>query len=153
MRMRIPGTSERVIAHSSPDSNRRIAEDTERRVAWHAAHPDTIPHRLAELEREWDVERTLQANAATLSLAGVMLGATLDRRFFAIPGLVAAFLLQHAVQGWCPPLPILRRLGVRTQREIDEERFALKTVRGDFESAGRGAARGDGHWAMKAVRA
>jgi hypothetical protein len=38
---------------------------------------------------------------------------------------VGTFLLQHALQGWCPPVPILRRLGYRTAREIFEERLAL----------------------------
>jgi hypothetical protein len=43
-------------------------------------------------------------------------------------------LLQHAVQGWCPPIPILRRLGFRTADEINRERYALKALRGDFDS-------------------
>jgi hypothetical protein len=30
------------------------------------------------------------------------------------------------VQGWCPPIPILRRLAFRTTYEIEEERQALK---------------------------
>jgi hypothetical protein len=45
---------------------------------------------------------------------------------------VTAFLFQHAVQGWCPPVPILRRLGFRTVTEIEQERHALKALRGDF---------------------
>jgi hypothetical protein len=45
------------------------------------------------------VERTLEANAATIALIGLGLGAFVDRRFFALPGIVAGFLLQHAVQG------------------------------------------------------
>jgi hypothetical protein len=36
--------------------------------------------------------------------------------------------MQHALQGWCPPVPILRRLGFRTAREIFEERLALKSL-------------------------
>jgi hypothetical protein len=55
-----------------------------------------------------------------------------SRRWLALPALVAGFLMQHALQGWCPPLPVLRRLGFRTQREIDQERYALKALRGDF---------------------
>jgi hypothetical protein len=55
-----------------------------------------------------------------------------DRRFFVFPAVVAGFLLQHALQGWCPPLPAFHRLGVRTPREIDVERTALKAMRGDF---------------------
>ena len=49
---------------------------------------------------------------------------------------MSLFLLQHALQGWCPPLPLLRRLGVRTQAEIERERYALKAIRGDFAGVG-----------------
>ena len=45
---------------------------------------------------------------------------------------VLGFLFQHAIQGWCPPVPVLRRFGVRTAAEIEEERYALKLLRGDF---------------------
>jgi hypothetical protein len=37
-------------------------------------------------------------------------------------------------QGWCPPLTVFRRLGVRTRREIDLERYAIKALRGDLPS-------------------
>ena len=50
--------------------------------------------------------------------------------------MVTAFLFQHAVQGWCPPIAVLRRLGVRTAREIEVERIALKALRGDFDDVG-----------------
>ena len=49
--------------------------------------------------------------------------------------------LRSVLQGWCPPVPVLRRLGVRTQGEIDEEKAALKALRGDFRHVrGAGAA-------------
>ena len=70
--------------------------------------------------------------APSLSLAGIALAAFCDRRWLALPVVVQSFFLQHAVQGWCPPVPILRELGVRTQSEIDQERYALKALRGDF---------------------
>jgi hypothetical protein len=92
-----------------------------------------IDQRLAELDREWDIERTIEANASTIALAGLGLGALVDRRFYALPVVVASFLLMHALQGWCPPVPLLRRLGFRTQPEIGEERYALKALRGDFD--------------------
>ncbi len=47
---------------------------------------------------------------------------------------VSSFLLIHALQGWCPPLPVLRRLGFGTASEIDYERYALKALRGDFSN-------------------
>ena len=69
------------------------------------SHPERIDRRLRELDAEWDIERTLELNAATLALAGTVLGAFSDRRFLVLPAAVAAFLLQHALQGWCPQCP------------------------------------------------
>lgn len=131
--MNSTSTLNRVPAHTDDDINRRIREETEQRLAYYDTHKDEIPARLAELNREWDIERTLEANASTLAFAGVLLGSSVDRRWLALPALVTAFLFQHAVQGWCPPLPILRRMGFRTSDEINQERFALKALRGDFD--------------------
>lgn len=130
-----PKSSERVARSTSAAVNRRLQGEAEERIAFCARHPEEIDRRLEELDREWDIERVLQANASTLMLAGVTLGATADRRWLWLPTAVAGFLLQHALQGWCPPLPLLRRLGVRTVEEIAQERYALKALRGDFDAA------------------
>jgi hypothetical protein len=123
-----------VSRHTATHVNARIERQIEENVMRTAAGGrEAITRRLAELDREWDIERTLEANAATASLMGLTLGATVDRRWFILPAVVAGFLLQHAVQGWCPPVPIFRRLGFRTQTEIDYERYALKVLRGDFQ--------------------
>lgn len=132
----LPATTERVSAHTADASNRRIRREADRRVAYYADHPAEIPARLEQLDREWDIERTLEANASTLAFTGVVLGATVDKRWLALPALVLAFLFQHALQGWCPPVPVLRRLGVRTATEIEQERYALKALRGDFARPG-----------------
>jgi hypothetical protein len=134
----LPETPQRVPAHTSDEVNRWIAQRTAASVDWHARHPDHIGPRLHQLDREWDMERTLEANAATLALTGTLLGLFVDKRFLALPVAVTAFLLQHALQGWCPPVPFFRKRGVRTMREIDEERFALKALRGDFGPLGPG---------------
>ncbi len=133
-----PSTVERVPAHTSDAANRKIEERTNQNIRrFINADRESIDRRLEELDREWDIERRLEANAAIASLVGVTLGATVNRKFFALPAVVAAFLLQHAVQGWCPPLPVFRRLGVRTSYEIDRERYALKAIRGDFANVRR----------------
>jgi hypothetical protein len=88
----------------------------------------TITDRIDTLDREWDIERVLEVNASTLALTGLVLGLTVNRKWFALPGVVLPFLLQHGLQGWCPPLPVLRRMGVRTRGEIDREKYALKAV-------------------------
>jgi hypothetical protein len=131
----LPSSVERVPAHTAEESNRRIREETEARVAHLAAHPEEIDARLETLDREWDIERALEANAASIAFAGVVLGATHDRRWLLLPAAVTAFLFQHATQGWCPPLPVLRWLGFRTAHEIAHERYALKLMRGDFDAA------------------
>lgn len=126
-------TTDRVRANTSPEVNARIDREVVARVMSLATRDgETIARRIAELDREWDMERTLEANAATLAGVGVALGVVRGRRWLAIPGVVMAFLLQHALQGWCPPVPVFRRLGVRTRREIDREKYALKALRGDF---------------------
>src|SRR3569623_464655 len=129
----ISSTTCRVPDHTARHVNEEIRRNTEDRIARTvAAGPQAIDGRLAELDREWDIERTLEANAATVAAVGGGLALLVDRRFALIPLVVGGFLFQHAVQGWCPPLPVFRRLGFRTQTEIDYERYALKALRGDF---------------------
>lgn len=150
----IPSTVERVPLHTPQEYNQRIWRQTEENVACYSREGRAaIDRRLRELEDEWDIERVLETNAATAVFVGVTLGAAVDKRFFALPALVAGFLLQHAVQGWCPPVPLFRRLGFRTATEIDEERYALKALRGDFQNIAPGSDGDRGvHQVMAAVR-
>jgi len=87
---------------------------------------------IQELQKEWDIERAIEANAASIAGLGLTFGTLFNRKWYLLSSVVAGFLLQHAIQGWCPPVPILRRLGFRTQTEIDAEIYALKALRGDF---------------------
>lgn len=132
--MTLPGTSERVPSNTAQYINERIERMLMCNLEYYATHPDEIEGRLRELDREWDIERTLETQAASLSLAGIILGTTVSKKWFVLPGIVGGFLLQHALQGWCPPVPMLRRLGVRTESEIEKERYALKALRGDFKN-------------------
>ena len=86
-----------------------------------------IAQRLNELQKEWDIEKTLEVNASSLALGGLLLGTSVNKKWYILPGVVVSFLLQHGLQGWCPPLPLFRMLGIRTRQEIDEERYALKS--------------------------
>jgi len=132
-------STERVPRNTEEEVNRRIRTEIERSVRWHAANPQHIARRLCELDAEWDIERAIEANASTLAFAGIVLGARGSRSWLLLSALVTAFLLQHAVQGWCPPIPLLRRLGFRTAHEIERERQALKALRGDFAEVHTGA--------------
>lgn len=85
-----------------------------------------ILERIQMLDKEWDIERVLEVNASSLALTGLILGLAKNRKWLLLPSIVLPFLLQHGVQGWCPPLLLLRRLGIRTWGEIDREKYALK---------------------------
>jgi hypothetical protein len=153
MIMQFPKTTERVARTTASASNERIAERMRESVWRLAGRPDEIDGHLDALDREWDIERALEMNAASIALVGLGLGATVDRRFFVLPAIVAGFLLQHAIQGWCPPVPLMRRLGFRTQSEIEQERYAVKALRGDFATIQTGGGRTDPAAALRAAQA
>jgi len=125
---------DRVRAHTAREINERIDQDTQlclERLA--DKSKEEITEHLHELSREWDMERRLQANASLLALSGVILGATASKKWLTVPAVVFSFFLQHSLQGWCPPVPIFRRFGARTSKEIHREKYALKALRGDFD--------------------
>ncbi|MCE9544200.1 MAG: hypothetical protein K8T25_01560, partial [Planctomycetia bacterium] len=83
------------VAVNTPDAfNERIEQCTRERVArCAAAGPEAIQRRLEELDHEWDVERTLETVAPSFTLTGIMLGLTVNRKWFALPLVVNAFFL------------------------------------------------------------
>jgi hypothetical protein len=141
----LPPTTSRVESRTDPELNELNELRTYAQLArLEKADPVEIDARLAELDREWGIERVLQANAGTIVLASVALARLVDRRFLLLTTAVFSFFAQHTLHGWCPPLPILRRNGVRTMREIERERYAIKALRGDFDQVpGRGATNPD----------
>ncbi|MGN6555346.1 MAG: hypothetical protein ACTHLW_16690 [Verrucomicrobiota bacterium] len=125
---------DRVRANTKTEINEELDRELEQRLRFYAVQPRAVlSDRIEELDREWDIERALETNAAAVGLAGVLLGMTASRKWFVLPAIVSGFLFQHALQGWCPPLPLFRRMGVRTRIEIEQERYALKLLRGDFK--------------------
>jgi hypothetical protein len=128
-------THDRVRAHTPADINQQIRERTNHRIDALRGDPSGIAKRLDALDAEWDVERTLELVSSSLSLFGLAM-AKRSRRWLALPAAVQGFFLQHATQGWCPPLPILRRLGFRTQQEIERERYTLRALLRDQVDVG-----------------
>src|SRR6201995_2007719 len=126
----------RVTDNTADAVNQRIENATRRRIR-HAGGetPSQISRRIEALEHEWDIERVLETNASALAFGGLVLGLFHNRKFLWIPALVLPFLFQHAVQGWCPPVPFLRRRGVPPRREMDAEKRAPKPLRGDIADA------------------
>lgn len=127
---------DRVRHNTSDDVNRELDRQIAVRVREFAMEgsENDISRRIDELDREWDMERLLETNASLIGLTGLILGLTHNKKWFVVPGIVLPFLFQHAIQGWCPPVPVFRRLGFRTRKEIDREKYALKDLRGDFKA-------------------
>lgn len=124
---------DRVRNNTSDETNKEIDRETAMEVQQLTfADAHEVSQRIIELDAEWDVERMLETNASVIALSGLVLGLTHNKKWLAVPGVVLPFLLQHAIQGWCPPVPVLRKLGFRTRKEIDKEKYALKYLRGDF---------------------
>lgn len=136
MTLNIPATTRRVELHTSKCSNQRIRKKTLDNIASYTNRPnEEILARINELNKEWDIERILENNAASIVILSTVLGFTVNKKWFALSGIVGGFLLQHSLQGWCPPVPILRRLGVRTSSEINYEKEALKELRSNNASS------------------
>ena len=91
-------TADRVPANTAEEINRKIEQETATRVRFFADHPERIGRRLRALDEEWDIERVLQANAASLTVLGTVFGILRSRRWLMLPALVGGFLLQHALE-------------------------------------------------------
>lgn len=128
---------DRVREHTAESVTRRIdqasAADVDAAVV---AGPEAILRRLAKLDYEWDIDRALMVGFSLAGSAALTTGllrysrsSLFARRrtgFFYLFGAQLGFLLLHGLVGWCPPAVALRRLGFRTQREIEAERRDLR---------------------------
>lgn len=129
-----PSTTQRVPNYTNKNVNLQIRSQTLCSLKNYMDSSDSaLSDKIKNLNYEWDIERILEANAASVVLISSILGLKKSQCiWFLLPGTIGFFLLQHALQGWCPPLPILRKLGARTELEIENEKVVLKMLRGDF---------------------
>lgn len=129
----LPATTKRVQLNTCDSVNRKISEQTAQRIKeLKDADSETIAKRLEQLDYEWDIERMLETNAAVAVLLGSYLGFKGCKAWFLLPGLVGVFLLQHALQGWCPPVCLFRKMGIRTAEEINNEKIELQKLSGEL---------------------
>jgi hypothetical protein len=144
-------TTERVLVNTPGHLNEEIRRQTHANIDYYASRPQEIEQRLHELDREWDVERLIETESSSMILLGVILGTAADRKWLLVSVFAALMLILHNVQGWYPLLPLLRRLGVRTQEEIAYERYELKALRGDFRRVDEGDGEARSHRAFEAA--
>lgn len=130
----LPPTAQRVSYHTRENINSEIRNQTIHCLNTYKDSNETIlSDKIKKLNSEWDIERFLETKAASIMLASSILGYKKSKCcWFFLTGAVGLFLLQQALQGWCPPVPAIRRMGVRTAEEINNEKTVFKFIRGDF---------------------
>jgi hypothetical protein len=128
MRTFPPQETDRVRRHTPKDLRERIDHDAARCVEEFVERPHIeLTARIEELDRAWDVERALALGCGALALVG----AAGVRAASAVAGVG---LLWFASKGGGPLVRVLRRRRLRTRRELDVEKYALKALRGDFDA-------------------
>lgn len=113
--------------------DRRIEAAIGAQLRYCAGNRRRIERRLRELDDEWDLESVLEAKATLVASLGTVVGAVVNRRLPAVPMSWSATLVRLAANR-LPLAALLRRTGVRTSREIEIERLALRLLRGDLPS-------------------
>ncbi|MFW6224259.1 MAG: hypothetical protein ACOC4R_01230 [Bacteroidota bacterium] len=119
--------------NTGEEINRRIDRYIEDNIRYYATQAeDIITGRINTLEKEWDVQKLVQAIDSGIGLGSILLGVLGSKKWWFVTTLAAASSGMSAVKGWSPCTMALRRMGFRTRQEIDREKYALKALRGDF---------------------
>jgi len=127
-----------VRRYTSAEVLEEIEKRLEHNIRFYAAQPPLlIAERIEELQREWSIERSLQVHTSAVAFITAFFGLTRRRGWAVLTCTVLGFFLYHTLRGFDPRLTPLRKLGMRTRQEIDREIYALKVLRGDFNTLPR----------------
>eukprot|EP00762_Andalucia_godoyi_P005999 ANDGO_00085.mRNA.1 hypothetical protein ACA1_197720 len=128
---------DRTRIYASTKLNQKLDENLAESIRAYIDHSfEEITQRIEVLNKEWGMERLLELSASaliTVALASLLFtsrGSLLKKLI--LPVSASAFLMQHAIQGWCPPFSVLRAFGVRPSAQIFSEKIIMKLLRGDF---------------------
>jgi len=97
------------------------------------AGQQAITERLEEIEREWSAGRATKATIGVIVVVGLALtGLTASPWWLSLPTIGGLLLLQYLFtrSSWLGAT--FHEMGFRSGAEIDQEKFALKALRGDF---------------------
>lgn len=125
-----------MTSHSLADPwsmDRRVETAIGARLRYCAGNRRRIERRLRELDEEWDLESVLETQESLVASLGTVVGAVVNRRLPSVPMSWSAALVRLAANR-LPLAALLRRTGLRTSREIEIERMALRLLRGDLVS-------------------
>lgn len=97
------------------------------------AEEGKIDARIKQLDKEWNLERAIELEAPLMIGLGALLGTVHNKKWYALSATAASMVLVHNTTGWYPLMPLFRKLGLRSQNEIETERNALRALRRDHK--------------------
>ena len=96
--------------------------------------PDAICERLIQLVREWTTGRASLATAGLMIVAGLALTAVFSPWWLFLTGAGGLLLLPYLFGRRSPLGYVFHQFGLRRGSEIEQEKVALKALRGDFKN-------------------
>jgi len=120
-------------SHVSAVPRKCDVDTLEKRLACLAdAGPHAITERLEELELEWSAGRMTKVTTGLLIVGGFALASLLSPMWLVLPAVAGLLLLQYTFSRVSLLGAMFHRIGFRSGGDIDQEKFALKALRGDF---------------------
>ncbi|HET6572232.1 MAG TPA: hypothetical protein VFG68_01410 [Fimbriiglobus sp.] len=95
--------------------------------------PEAIAERLAQIDREWTTGRASKATAGLLIVIGLALTAIFSPWWLVLTGVGGLLLLPYLFGRRSPLGYVFHQLGLRRGSDIEQEKVALKALRGDFQ--------------------
>jgi hypothetical protein len=93
-----------------------------------------INGRIQEIDREWSAGRVGKSVLAVIILIGTVLATTVNAWWLILPVVAGLFMLQYLFSHTSLLVEAMEGVGFRTRAEIEQEKFALRTLRGDFRN-------------------
>ena len=95
-----------------------------------------VVDRLKALEDEPDLETVATLGLAGMGVLALVFGMLGSRLWRLLAWAVLPLIFAHARGRLAGPGEFLKTLGLRSRKEIEEEKYALKALRGDFRDMG-----------------
>jgi hypothetical protein len=93
-----------------------------------------LSERIRSLDEEWDAEKFVTLALSGAGLLGLIMGLLGSRLWRVLTWVSLPLLFLAGQEKWRPSEGVLKSLGLRSRREIYEEKYALKALRGDFQN-------------------
>lgn len=124
---------ESLITSISLENSNVIDLSTQENINLYYHNKNQIDFRLQQLEKETDIEKIFRLRDVIFIFGGIALCFFYSNMWWLLLPLYSALsIFIHVFRGSRYGTWLLQRMGFRTRKEIDKEKYALKALRGDF---------------------